>query len=143
MSDSYSILDFGAGNGTLGVKLQQIKPEIEYTPYDPAMPGIDRLPEDRSDLVVAIDVMEHVEEEYIDEVLQSIYDRARKAVWLLISTVPAAQKLPDGRNAHISLFPASWWRRKLCEFVWDDYTAQIEPNSLQFYARKQEESSVE
>lgn len=39
-----------------------------------------------------------------------------RVVILKIALTPAQKTLPDGRNAHILLQPASWWREQLCQY---------------------------
>lgn len=57
--------------------------------------------------------MEHIEPEYLHAVLQAMQDLRPKCVFLAISTIPANKTLPDGRNAHILLESADWWRTQL------------------------------
>jgi 2-polyprenyl-3-methyl-5-hydroxy-6-metoxy-1,4-benzoquinol methylase len=103
-----SVLDYGCGKGTLGLSL----PALMIDGYDPAIPGKDADP-DPADLVVCGDVMEHVEEECVDEVLDHIQSLARKVVIFVISTRKAIKTLPDGRNAHITIKNGNWWLERL------------------------------
>ena len=45
--------------------------------------------------------MEHIEEEYLDEILIEISQITMKLCYFSIATVPAKKILSDGRNAHI------------------------------------------
>jgi len=102
-----SILDYGCGKATVSQNFPGV------TNYDPAIEGEfseDPVP---CDLVLCIDVMEHVEEEFIDAVLDHIKSKTILAAFFVISVRPACAKLPDGRNAHITLKPQAWWMRKL------------------------------
>lgn len=105
-----SVLDYGCGKGGLKAAL----PQYDVREYDPAIPGKDALPEP-ADLVLCADVLEHVEPELIDNVLAHIASIAIKFAMLSPSTKAAKKTLPDGRNAHLIVQPASWWRRKFSE----------------------------
>lgn len=109
-----SVLDFGAGKRTLGEFLPS--PEFEYLAYDPAIPEIAAIP-GVADLVVALDVMEHIEPEFLDPTLNLIMDRAQKAVLMVISTRLANKTLPDGRNTHLIVEPAEWWVARVGEWM--------------------------
>ena len=99
-----SVLDYGCGKGTLG----QAMPHLMVRGYDPCIEGLDADP-DPADLVVCGDVMEHVEEECVDEVLDHIQGLTKKVVVFVVSTRPAKKILPDGRNAHITIRDSNWW----------------------------------
>jgi hypothetical protein len=108
-TDSETVLDYGCGKGTLGNALG--RPDW-LREYDPAVDGKEAKP-DRADIVVCTDVLEHIEPDLLDNVLSHIADLASKAALLVISTVPAIKTLADGRNAHLIVRPAAWWKEKL------------------------------
>lgn len=102
--NSTSILDYGCGKSTLANAL----PDLPIREYDPAVPGKDALP-DPADFVVCTDVLEHIEPHCLRAVLDHICETARKLIMVTISVAPAVKSLPDGRNAHLSVHPVSWW----------------------------------
>lgn len=104
------VLDYGCGKGTLGWAFGN--PDWFYE-YDPAVPGKEKPPEAVCDIVVCTDVLEHIEPDRLDAVLKHINACSRNLIFFVISTRPAEKNLPDGRNAHISLHTAQWWREKL------------------------------
>lgn len=106
---SETILDYGCGKGTMADHLDNV------SLYDPCMPEFSRRPEGTFDLVACCDVLEHVEPEYLDNVLDDIKQFADKAVFLVISTRPAGKTLPDGRNAHLIVEGIDWWRARLAQ----------------------------
>ena len=112
-----SLLDYGCGRGTLWKALNEkrhgIAARLRYTGYDPCLPGHDKLPEGKYDLITCTDVLEHIEPEFLDNVLGHIFSLASKIVFFNISLVEANKVLPDGRNAHLIIKPKEWWVAKL------------------------------
>lgn len=108
------ILDYGCGKQTLSSVLP---PQLKYTGYDPAFREIAGAPA-QADLVVALDVMEHVEPTYLREVLKDIHRVTRFAALMTISTRPAGKILADGRNAHLIIEPPLWWLMQL-DALWE------------------------
>lgn len=105
-----TLLDYGCGKG----KLKTYVPKwVTVTEYDPAIKGKDRLPAGVFDCVAAIDVLEHIEHDYIEDVLESIRARTACYVYFTISLRPARKKLHDGRNAHILLRSRESWLDEL------------------------------
>lgn len=99
------ILDYGCGKGKLDVPQR----------YDPAMKEFSKEPVP-ADLVVCTDVMEHIEPEFLDNVLSHIKSLAKQKAWFVISCRDARKTLPDGRNAHIIVRPPAWWLEKLSQY---------------------------
>ena len=105
-----SILDYGCGKATLAPAITG----FTVLNYDPARPDFDAPPHP-ADLVACLDVLEHIEPEFLDNVLDDIKRLAIKGVFLTIATRPATKVLPDGRNAHLIQQPLQWWMPK----IWD------------------------
>lgn len=112
---SKSVLDFGSGKGAQysELKLHEKWGVDKPTLYDPAVQGIDKLPNPMLpfDMVICCDVLEHLEG---DELRRAVFDatlRARKACFFGIATFPAKKTLPDGRNAHLTLWSRDVWMR--------------------------------
>ena len=101
------ILDYGCGKRTLEQALG-----FPIKNYDPCVAGLDTVPVE-ADLVVCHDVLEHVEPDYLDNVLDDLQRVTRRVAFLVIATKPAKKTLPDGRNAHLIQQPASWWMPKI------------------------------
>ena len=119
-----SICDYGAGKKRLLGALAKhgVNPE-DYYPFDPAFPEYG-LPKP-ADLVVCIDVLEHVEPPFIQSVLLDLKKVVRRLGVFTIHSGPAGKSLDDGRNAHLTQEPASWWLPKICE--------HFEPVQLQLH----------
>lgn len=115
--DAKSYLDYGSGMGTLTTALAAngaLKGRATYE-YDPGR-GTKLHPEfTKADLVTCIDVMEHVEEDRVTAVLDDIASKTSKEALFWIATGPAIHKLPDGRNAHITIHDIPWWMMRLGE----------------------------
>ena len=85
---------------------------FQYYPYDPAFPEYG--PPKEADLVCCIDVLEHIEEIFLDNVLNDLKKITKKLGFFTIHTGPAVKILEDGRNAHLIQKPPSWWLPKMC-----------------------------
>lgn len=105
-----SILDYGCGKGTLAASLS-----FPIWEYDPAIPGKDSVPR-AADLVVCLDVLEHIEPEMLDNVLGDLVRCSNKMLFAIIDTGPADKDLPDGRNAHLIQGDKDWWQEKLAKY---------------------------
>ena len=119
-----SVLDYGCGKGVLKKYLKRFKGTIQE--YDPAIPGKDIEPMS-ADIVICVEVLEHVEPEYLDNVLEHIRGLARKGVYMTVALTEGKRKLPDGRLAHINVRSSRFWREKLHSvFCGDGNTGSFE-----------------
>lgn len=109
-----SIIDYGCGKGML-LKTLVEKYNLKGTGYDPGVKEFMNVPKEPADVLVSTDVLEHIEPNYIDEVLKQIDSLFLKSAWLLIDTAPAIKILADGRNAHLILEDQQWWTDKVVE----------------------------
>ena len=92
---------------------------VDYRPYDPAFP--DYGGPVSADLVCCIDVLEHIEPEFLANVLDDLAAITTHRGLYSIHTGPATKHLADGRNAHLIQKPSSWWLPQLCERFEIDY----------------------
>lgn len=108
-----SILDYGCGQGSLAkaLRAETYGTAIRVDEYDPAIPGKD-YPPSFADLVNVTDVLEHIEPERLETVLAHIRMLARKVIWCVVSTKTSNKFLADGRNAHLIVKPAKWWKQQ-------------------------------
>jgi len=102
-----SILDYGCGKGYLARALP-----FPIWEYDPAIPGKDESPRP-ADLVVCLDVLEHIEPDKVRFVLDDLRRVCRRVGYFIIHTGPSGKTLADGRNAHLIQKPKDWWVAKL------------------------------
>lgn len=102
-----SLLDYGCGSMRNLLNVMAVNRECEYIGYDPAIPEFsDKEP---CDLVVCIDVLEHIEPDLLENVLDDLMMLTKRWGFFTIHTGPAVKTLSDGRNAHLIQKPASWW----------------------------------
>jgi hypothetical protein len=114
-SNISSCLDYGCGRGEAW-ELHNLKKLFDLKDlylYDPTIAEFQNRPNNQVDLVICIDVMEHVPEHCVEEVLDDVAFFAKKAIFFNISTRPAAKVLPNGSNAHQTVRPREWWQEKI------------------------------
>lgn len=116
-SESTSILDYGCGKA---IKYNQEKyhnkigiEDAKLYLYDPAVPKYSVLTKDDIDGVVCTDVLEHVPEEELDALFETIFSKANKFAFFVIACGLAHAKLPDGSNAHVTVKHPKWWKEKI------------------------------
>lgn len=111
-----SLLDYGCGGSdwqAAGFDKESGKSAAEYFAleralrYEPAR-GIDeRAP---VDCVVSFDVLEHIFVSDVPAVLRDMFSYAGRLLLLNIACYPAAARLPNGENAHITVREPAWWK---------------------------------
>ena len=111
-----SILDYGCGKGLIIKSLQE---KLEGTPvsvqgYDPCVNEFKVQPKP-CQFLISTDVLEHIEPEYINNILDHISELTERLCYLVIDLLPAQKKLPNGINAHTMIAPPGWWLEKLGE----------------------------
>lgn len=126
------LLDYGAGKGRLA---GAIKPdhEVKVRLYDPGIAELDKAP-DSAQFVTCIDVLEHIEPDYLDAVLDDLQRVTEFFGFFTIHTGPAVKTLSDGRNAHLTQEPSAWWLPKIQQ-RFDLLNFQIQPNGFYVVVR--------
>jgi len=115
-----TILDYGCGKAVFHKLLFNNKKtpgapmEITLIGYDPAVEMFSLKPSNQTkfDLVMCIDVMEHVQEDKIEEVLSDLFSYGDR-IFMTITCYPATQILLNGLNAHYTVKDPDWWKEKL------------------------------
>lgn len=82
--------------------------------YDPGVPEYADPPKP-AEMVVSIDVLEHIEPDCIEDVLDHLEELTERILFVTICSAPAGKILPDGRNAHLIQKPAEWWLPKIMD----------------------------
>ena len=105
------MLDYGAGKGRLA---RSIRPDrkVLVAMYDPAVDDYSETP-DPSEFVTCIDVLEHIEPEFLDSVLDDLQRLTISYGFFTVHTGAAIKLLRDGRNAHLTQEDYTWWMPKL------------------------------
>lgn len=106
---SSSILDYGAGKGSLAAALRVADYDLDIREFDPGIPRKSALPEP-ADLVTCFDALIYVEQNRLEAVLEHIKALARKAVFLNVPFHPEHwQNGPDaGKRWFVGLEPRHW-----------------------------------
>lgn len=123
-NDARSVVDVGCGKGHL---VRGLPLTLRVQGYDPAVPQFMQPPLP-ADIVVCTDVLEHVEPELLDNMLRMLANLTILEAHIVIATKPDGSKtLPDGRDPHLIVRPARWWRRQLARFF-GEVTQEAEGN---------------
>jgi hypothetical protein len=111
-----SVLDYGCGGSDWnapGFDPQSQQSAVEYFQlsnawrYEPARNIDERRP---VDCVISFDVLEHIFIADVPNVLRNMFSYASKLLILNIACYPAAARLPNGENAHITVRDPLWWK---------------------------------
>ena len=116
--------DYGCGQSLLYTRMK-ISDNIHIERYDPSIPGIDQPPKTYFDLVVNTDVLEHIPEDDLNDVIGHIKSLAPN-VYFNIHTGLAKVILPSGENAHCTVKEPEWWLKKISIFFPDSRISEIE-----------------
>jgi len=85
---------------------------VQVTGFDPA-----RLPvaatDEQVDGVICLDQLPNYSDDDIPWVLDELFRRARRFVYVSVACDPAPETLPNGENSHVTVQPASWWREQM------------------------------
>jgi len=106
-----SIIDYGCGSGSLVNYLSKDYPLVHG--YDPCVRHYCKYPKRVYDVLISMDVLEHIEPDFLDENLKDIDKLFSKAAYLDIHTSASPTLLPDGRNAHLIQEQPDFWREKI------------------------------
>jgi Glycosyltransferase GT-D fold len=127
-----AILDYGCGKEALAKSL----PDLKVMGFDVGIPEKRALPKP-ADLVVCLDVLEHIEPKKLDNVLDHLVRLAGKGLYLVIATRPANASLPDGKQAHLLVKPAEWWRNRILQLdVEEEHHEIIGNHEVRLWLRK-------
>ena len=102
--DIKTILDYGCG------KAKHHPKEWKAIKYDPAIQKYQNKPQDKYDLVISTDVLEHIPVENLKQTIDEIFGYSNKWVFVSVCCRKAEAILPNGYNAHATIESAKWWR---------------------------------
>lgn len=105
-----SILDYGCEKGSLVNWLKENYSGIKIEGYDPAVEKYSTLPDEKFDLVICTDVLEHIPEDILtNEVIPQIAQISQN-VYFGLHHEKASQILPNGENAHCTIKSPDWYK---------------------------------
>lgn len=81
--------------------------------YDVGVKRFSALPTGQFDGVICTDVLEHIAEPDLPQLIERLYSYTGKFLFLSIATRPAKKKFKDGTNVHLTIRPRDWWRELL------------------------------
>ena len=122
-----TMLDYGCGKGFFyknpsnqnGLQIKSLRNywDIDIDLYDPCFEENSNLNEDKNyDLLICVDVLEHIPKEDIYWILEKLMTKAKKYLFINVACYPAIALLPNGKNAHINIQPPKWWHEKFLNF---------------------------
>lgn len=129
-----TVLDYGAGKATLGPYIERYG--LEYTPYDPVT--FPERPSKPDDMVVCLDVLEHIEPVCLPDVLKDIHTLSNTLVFFVVSTRPSTKTLKNGQNAHLIIKPWARWRGFLSKSkggLWEAVRVRQHPDYFDFVGK--------
>lgn len=124
------LLDYGCGSNLSLTETLKPQRKFKYQAYDIGVPKYSDPPKP-AQMVACIDVIEHVEPEFLEDVLDHLEELTEEVLLISVHTGPAGKYLDDGRNAHLTQQPMGWWFPKLDE-RFDIQTVQ-KVNDRSFY----------
>jgi len=121
LTKSKSLIDFGCGKAKYyfqEIVIEEKKYQNiisywdigEYFLYDPGYFKFKNYPPKPMDALICVDVVEHIPEGDVINFIEDLFKLANKFVFIVIACYPAAKKLPDGRNVHLSIKSPKEWR---------------------------------
>ena len=119
-----NMIDYGCGKGNFynnGFSLRgnSIPPLRDYWGikiklYDPCYEIYSKFEKKEIfDLLICIDVLEHIPEDDIDWILKRFFSISNKFIFINVACYEAIALLPDGKNAHINVQKPIWWSNKI------------------------------
>ncbi len=119
-----NMIDYGCGKGNFynnGFSLggNSIPPLRDYWGikiklYDPCYEKYSKFEKNEIfDLLICIDVLEHIPEDDIDWILKRFFSISNKFIFINVACYEAIALLPDGKNAHINVQKPIWWSNKI------------------------------
>lgn len=113
-----SFLDYGCGkSGGIPLPRSQFPSLANRTVhgFDPGVPEFSATGalDPKYSVVFSNDVLEHIEEKYIDNNIDFISNKTEDLFIAFIDTYPALKKLSNGLNAHVIIAQPDWWITKL------------------------------
>jgi len=88
-------------------------PGVAVTRHDPVHGAPVAAPDGRFDAAISIDTLQRIPDEDIPWMLDALFRRANKFVFVAVSCFPAEERLSTGEDAHLTVMPPHWWEAQL------------------------------
>ena len=130
------LLDYGCGRNLSLTDTLKPERDLRYQGYDIGVPECaeDPVP---AQMVTCIDVLEHIEPEFLEDVLDHLEELTEVILFASIHTGAAGKTLDDGRNAHLTQQPYTWWLPKIWERFEIQTYQQVRPGEFFVIAHNQ------
>ena len=109
-----TLLDYGCGSNLSLSETLKPSRDFTYQAYDIGVPKYAGEPT-ANEMVTCFDVLEHIEPEYLDNVFDHLEELTEVVLFASVHMGPAGKTLDDGRNAHLTQQPPSFWLPKFME----------------------------
>ncbi len=129
-----TLFDYGSGKGDRYfnksfLNNKEYPPLSEYwninpTLFDPGVPYPIPNSKESFDITISIDVLEHIPEEDLAWVIREIFEFSKNIVFINIACYAAKATLPNGKNAHVSVFNPWWWHGFISSIA-SDYERKV------------------
>ena len=131
----HTVLDYGCGKGVLKNYLAAQVPRVVVTEYDPGIPGKDRLPEGRFDLVITCDVLEHTEPHLVDDIIILLAKYTKVVMYNNIACSDARHNFSSGpykgQDLHLIQENPDQWRDRFVNVLKDPKMSLMEYRDVQ------------
>jgi hypothetical protein len=131
--DAETLLDYGCGKGYqyLSKRCHEAWGILPHC-YDPGVVHLDQKPDHVFDGVICTDVLEHVAEADVREVVSELFWYSEKFVFMSIATFLSRKRLPDGSNCHVTVRGGSWWLSVIRECATTDWVVSFRTSDNEF-----------
>ena len=118
---TFTLLDYGCGKGYqyLAARMHNYWGGLLPVCYDPGVPLLSIKPSGEFDGIICTDVLEHIPEGELDEVLDEIvgYVNPGGFIYFKISTAESRKVDDDGRNLHVTVRLEEWWKKRIASHI--------------------------
>jgi 2-polyprenyl-3-methyl-5-hydroxy-6-metoxy-1,4-benzoquinol methylase len=127
-----TVLDFGCARQDLARRLKELGKPNKVVGYDPGQPELATWPDGKFDIIVATDVLEHIEPQFLEPTLRRLNAACNREMFFVVATRLAGELLPNGVDHHLIVQPYNWWMERLGFIlpVWERETVWQTPKAF-------------
>ena len=122
VNDCKTLLDYGCGKAKYYFKSFKTNKSnypclkdywnIEINLFDPCYSKYNKLTNNKVDVTICIDVLEHIPSSDIYWILRDFFSLTKKIIFISVACYEASAILPNGQNAHINIQTYEWWENQ-------------------------------